>query len=218
MNAIVLHDSFVANGCAGMTPPLPAVSIGPGAIWAQAYDAVATKGRRYVQGGGGLTVGVTGLVQAGGFGSFSKQCGTAAASLIKAKIVTADGVVRIANACANPDLLWGLKGGGGSLGVVTRMTLKTHDLPALIGGVRGTIVATSDAAYRRLIAKFIALYADNLLNPHWGEIVTLRPGNRMEIQMSIGQARPRATCSGTDRLRLAPNNASTSSPWRSVAI
>jgi FAD/FMN-containing dehydrogenase len=149
MNAIVLHDSFVADGCAGMTPPLPAVSIGPGAIWAQAYDAVATKGGRYVQGGGCLTVGVAGLVQAGGFGSFSKQFGTAAASLIEAEIVTADGMVRIANACANPDLLWGLKGGGGgSLGVVTRMTLKTHDLPALIGGVRGTIVATSDAAYR----------------------------------------------------------------------
>ena len=196
MNAIVLHDSFVADGCAGMTPPLPAVSIGPGAIWAQAYDAVATKGGRYVQGGGCLTVGVAGLVQAGGFGSFSKQFGTAAASLIEAEIVTADGVVRIANACANPDLLWGLKGGGGgSLGVVTRMTLKMHDLPALIGGVRGTIAATSDAAYRRLIAKFIAFYATTsstrigARSSRYGLAIGWRSGCRSRVSISRGQRR-----------------------------
>src|SRR4029077_19589033 len=123
---------------------------------------------------GCLTVGVAGLVQAGGFGSFSKAFGTAAASLLEAEIVTADGQVRIANACANPDLFWGLKGGGGgSLGVVTRLTLKTHQLPASLGAVGAMIKANSDAAYRRLIARFVAFYADSLLNPHWGEIVTL---------------------------------------------
>jgi FAD/FMN-containing dehydrogenase len=184
MNAVVRHDAFVAQGCA--TAPQPAVSIGPGAIWGHTYDEVTTRAGRYVQGGGCLTVGVAGLVLAGGFGSHSKQFGTAAASLLEAEIVTADGAVRIANACTNPDLHWGLKGGGGgSLGVVTRLTLRTHELPTAVGGVYATIHAQSTAAFRRLVGQFIAFYADNLFNPHWGEIVTLRPGNRMDIRMGF---------------------------------
>ncbi|MGO4713223.1 FAD-binding protein [Bradyrhizobium sp. 2TAF24] len=186
MNAIVLHDAFIPEGCAGQQQPHHAVSVGPGAIWGHTYDKVTTGGGRYVQGGGCLTVGVAGLVQAGGFGSFSKQFGTAACHLLEAEIVTADGAVRIANACTNPDLFWGLKGGGGgSLGVVTRLTLKTHDLPAVVGGVHATIQATSDPAFRRLVGQFIALYAERLCNPQWGEIVTLRPGRRLDIRMSF---------------------------------
>jgi FAD/FMN-containing dehydrogenase len=186
LNAVTLHDAFVPQGCGGRVAPQPAVSIGAGAIWGQVYEAVTTKGGRLVQGGGCLTVGVAGLVQAGGFGSFSKQFGSAAASLIEAEIVTADGQVRIANACNDPDLFWGLKGGGGgSLGVVTRLTLKTHNLPAMVGGISGTVQARSDEAYRRLIARFMAFYADSLCNPHWGEIVSLRPGNVMDLRMSF---------------------------------
>src|SRR5580700_6957874 len=98
MNAIVLHDAFVGTGCEGRAEPQPAVSIEAGAYWRQAYDAVTTKGGRYVQGGGCMTVGVAGLVQGGGFGSFSKAYGLAGASLIEAEIVAADGEVRIANA------------------------------------------------------------------------------------------------------------------------
>ena len=100
MDEIVLHDGFVPQGCAA--PPQPAVSVGAGAIWLHVYDAVTTKTGRYVQGGGCTTVGVAGLVQSGGFGSFSKNYGTAAASLLEAEVVTADGAVRIANACSNP--------------------------------------------------------------------------------------------------------------------
>jgi FAD/FMN-containing dehydrogenase len=185
MNAIALQDGFVAQGCAAQ-PPQPAVTVGPGAIWMHTYNAVTTKGGRYVQGGGCGTVGVAGLVQAGGFGSFSKNFGTAAAGLLAAEIVTADGKVRIVNACTNPDLYWGLKGGGGgSLGVVTRLTLKTHDLPSFFGAVSATIHAFSDAAFRRLIGQFIDFYADNLFSPHWGEIVNLRLGNRLEIRMAF---------------------------------
>ena len=129
-------------------------------------------------------MGVAGLIQSGGFGSFSKAYGMAAASLLEAEIVTADGVVRIANACTNPDLFWGIKGGGGgSLGVVTRLTLRTHDLPDFVGAVNMTIKATSDAAFRRLIGQIVSFYGDSLFNPHWGEQIVFRPGNVLAIAM-----------------------------------
>jgi FAD/FMN-containing dehydrogenase len=184
MNAITLHDGFVGSGCGGRHAPQQAVTVEPGAIWGQVYDAVTTKGGRYVQGGGCMTVGVAGLIQSGGFGSFSKAYGMAAASLLEAEIVTADGAVRIANACTNPDLFWGIKGGGGgSLGVVTRLTLRTHSLPEFFGAVFTTIKATSKGAFRRLIGKVIEFYRESLFNPHWGEQIAFRPGNVLAIAM-----------------------------------
>jgi FAD/FMN-containing dehydrogenase len=181
MDSIEIHDAFVGLGCSDA--PQPAVSIGAGAVWLHAYAAVAKAGR-YVQGGGCLTVGVAGLVQSGGFGSFSKRYGSAAASLIEAEVVTADGAVRIANACTNPDLFWGLKGGGGgSLGVVTRLTLRTHELPKFFGGAFAAVKANSDAAFRRLIEHFVAFYRDALFNPTWGEQVKFYGANVFEVAM-----------------------------------
>jgi len=110
---VTLHDAFVPQGCEGKQAAQRAVSCGSGAIWMQAYDAVTTKAGGYVQGGECTTVGVAGLVQSGGFGSFSKHYGTCAAGLLEAEVVTADGKVRIANACTNPDLFWAFKRGGG---------------------------------------------------------------------------------------------------------
>ena len=152
MSAVVLHNAFVGSGCEGQVPPQPAVSVEAGAIWEQVYMEVMVKAGRYVQGGGCLTVGVAGLVTGGGFGSLSKAFGLAAANMLEAEVVTADGDVKLANACANPDLFWALKGGGSGFGVVTRLTLRTHDLPEVIGAVFATIDATSDDAYRRLVA------------------------------------------------------------------
>jgi FAD/FMN-containing dehydrogenase len=186
MNAIALHDAFVGAGCAGRQAPQPAVTVEAGALWGQVYEAVTTRAGRYVQGGGGLTVGVAGLIQSGGFGSFSKAYGMAAASLLEAEVVTADGGVRIANACTNPELFWGIKGGGGgSLGVVTRLTLRTHDLPAFFGAVRATIKASSDDAYRRLIGKVVEFYTGALFNPQWGEQIAFRPGRILAIAMTF---------------------------------
>jgi FAD/FMN-containing dehydrogenase len=185
MNAVTLHDNFVGAGCEGRAEPQPAVSVGAGAYWRQAYDAVTTKGGRYVQGGGCMTVGVAGLVLGGGFGSWSKAYGLAGANLLEAEVVTADGEVRIANACSNPDLFWALKGGGGGFGVVTRVTLRTHPLPEFFGAVSGTIKATSDDAYRRLIAKTVEFYRDSLFNPHWGEQIVFAPGGVVSIFMVL---------------------------------
>ena len=184
MNKITLQEAFVAQGCESRTSPVPAVTAEAGAMWIDLYHAVTTEAGRYVQGGGCTTVGVAGLVQSGGFGSFSKGFGTAAAGLLEAEVVTADGKVRIANACTNPELFWALKGGGGgSFGVVTKLTLRTHELPEFFGFVGGKIKAQSDAAFRELITRFIGFYSDNLFNPHWGEQIKLQPDNTLELSM-----------------------------------
>jgi hypothetical protein len=131
-----------------------------------------------------MTVGVAGLVQSGGFGSFSKAFGTAAGSLVEAEVVTADGVVRIANACTNHELDWGLKGGGGgSQGVVTRLTLRVHELPETFGVVNLTVKATSAAAFHRLIRLMMDFYSHSLLNLHWGGQIHLCYDNVLEITM-----------------------------------
>lgn len=186
MDAIQMHDAFVPQGCAGKVAAQPAVSVGAGQIWGHTYDAVTPKGGRYVQGGGCLTVGVAGLVSSGGFGSWSKRYGTAAASLLEAEVVTADGKIRTVNACNDPDLFWALKGGGGgSFGVITRLTLRTHALPDLFGALNLSIKSNSDDAYRRLLARFVAFAGSSLVNPHWGEQVHLSAPNRFRVSMAF---------------------------------
>jgi len=184
MSTVTLHDAFVAQGCAGQAGPVRAVSVGAGALWSQVYDAVTTQGGGYVQGGGCMTVGVAGLVQSGGFGSFSKAFGLASGNLLEAEVVTADGAVRIANACSEPELFWGLKGGGGgSLGIVTRMTLRVHPLPQDFGAVNLTVQAASPAAFRRLVGMTLDFCSASLVNPHWGEQIRFRPDNVLKVSM-----------------------------------
>lgn len=164
--------------------PQRAVTCGSGTIWMQAYDAVTTKDGAYVQGGGCTTVGVAGLVQSGGFGSFSKHYGTAAAGLLEAEVVTADGKIRRANACTNPDLFWALKGGGGgTFGVVTKVTLRVRELPEYWGGAIFRVKASSDDAFRKLLSYFVNFYRDHLFNDHWGEQAHIGGNNVLGISM-----------------------------------
>ena len=224
MNHITVQEAFVGKGCEGHASPVRAVTVGAGALWAHVYDAVTTQAGGYVQGGGCMTVGVAGLIQSGGFGNFSKAYGLAAGSLLEAEVVTADGAVLIANACTNPDLFWGLKGGGGgSLGVVTRLTLRVHELPETFGAVNMTINATSAPAFRRLIGLIIDFYQQNLLNPHWGEQIIFRHNNVLKIAMvfqGLSRSEARAVWQPfMDTLATAPDDFKVEfSPLKIVAI
>jgi FAD/FMN-containing dehydrogenase len=146
--------AFVPAGAPVDATPVHAVKAGAGAVWIDLHEAVTTRGGRYVQ--------------VGGFGSFSKGFGTSSGNLLEAEVVTADGAIITVNPDRRADLFWALKGGCGSLGVITSLTLRTHDLPATFGSVAMGIKATSDAAYTRLVLRFMAFYAEHLFNPQWG--------------------------------------------------
>jgi hypothetical protein len=195
MHDVTLRQRFVPQGCEGKVAAQRAVTIGSGAIWMQAYDAVTTKAGAYVQGGGCTTVGVAGLVQSGGFGSFSKHYGTCASCLLEAEVVTADGKIRIANACTNSDLFWALKGGGGgTFGAVTKVTLRVYELPEFAGGAIFRVRASSDLAFRRLLRYFAGFYREGLFNDHWGEQAHIGSDNVLGVSMvSLGLSTEEAT-------------------------
>lgn len=111
------------------------------AAWAQtgltagAYTA-ATHPHGLVTGFGDTSsVGIGGLTVGGGIGYLSRAHGLTIDNLLAAEVVTADGEVRIVDDAREPELFWGLRGGGGNLGVVTQLHLRLHEIDTVVGGL-----------------------------------------------------------------------------------
>ncbi len=115
-----------------------------------AYGLVTTAGTVSHTGVGGLTLG-------GGFGRVARRFGLALDNVLEVDIITADGEFRRANKDENPDLYWGVRGGGGNFGVVTSFKFQLHPMQRQVVRARFAFPA-SDA---KNVLNFFAEYADN---------------------------------------------------------
>jgi len=79
--------------------------------------------------------GAAGLTLSGGFGRLGRRFGLACDNVASFDVVTADGKFAHASDEENPDLYWGLRGGGGNFGVVTAFEYRLHPMnPVVLGG------------------------------------------------------------------------------------
>ena len=116
-------------------PSTRLIRAGGGTTWAQ-FDAATQEHGLAVTGGRFSTTGIAGLTLGSGSGWLERKFGLTLDNLLSAQLVTAAGEVLSASETENPELFWGLRGGGGNFGVVTEFEFRGHQIgPIIYGGL-----------------------------------------------------------------------------------
>ena len=117
--------------------------VGAGVTWGELDTATQEHGLA-VTGGRVSTTGVAGLTLGSGSGWLGRMYGMTCQSLLGAEVVTAAGEIVRCSDQENFDLLWGLRGGGGNFGVVTKFVFRLHPVGPIV--YAGQILHPREAA------------------------------------------------------------------------
>ena len=129
------------------------------------------------------TTGIAGLTLGGGLGWLMSKHGLSCDNLISADLVTADGAPVTASAEQNPDLFWGLRGGGGNFGVVTSFEYRLHPLDPVLAGMviypmdKATEVLRFYRDYARACPDELTAFAAMMFSPEGAPVVAVLAGH-----------------------------------------
>ena len=120
---------------ARVDPQTRTARVEPGVLWADLDRETQTFGLA-VTGGVMSSTGVAGFTLGGGIGWLQRKLGLACDNLRAADLVTADGRLVHVSEQSEPELLWGLRGGGGNFGIVTSFEFDLHPVgPTVYSGL-----------------------------------------------------------------------------------
>eukprot|EP00004_Rigifila_ramosa_P022888 TRINITY_DN634_c0_g1_i7.p1 TRINITY_DN634_c0_g1~~TRINITY_DN634_c0_g1_i7.p1 ORF type:complete len:571 (-),score=80.38 TRINITY_DN634_c0_g1_i7:37-1749(-) len=175
-----------------------AVRLGAGMTWSEVHEAASERGR-LIASGWSITVGIAGWSTGGGRGPLTPSLGWGVDNILGAELVGADGSlvtvdlqgtrsvaptgeVTVSN---STDLLWALRGGGGSTwGVLTSLTLRAHPIPE--GGLTyvfhnwaGTTCGGGLETLHALIDHLLAW--SQTLDSRWGPVIYVLPTSTPDL-------------------------------------
>ncbi|KAJ4357192.1 uncharacterized protein N0V89_001767 [Didymosphaeria variabile] len=131
----------------------------------QDYDLFQALARYHAVTVGGTydTVGIVGWATSGGHGWLTSSYGQGADNIYEVELVTPTGQILIANECRNADIFWAMRGGGGgTYGVITKITMKAYPMPQTTRWVWDIAShnGTSAKEWWRLVAELHAMMID----------------------------------------------------------
>ena len=132
-----------------------------GVLWGELDRETQLHGLATV--GGIVThTGIAGLTLGGGIGWLMRKHGATVDNLVSVDVVTAEGELLTASEDQNPDLFWGLRGGGGNFGIVTSFEYRLHPVGPIV--LAGPIFHRLEDAREvlRFYREFIAAAPDEL--------------------------------------------------------